>query len=81
MTSHYPPMWGWPHCQRLGYGAQHTPVAAKVLRQLFNVSLFPPMTYENLDYIVEAVKASLVDLGQGKRQAATGMSTRTREEK
>jgi dTDP-4-amino-4,6-dideoxygalactose transaminase len=46
----------------MGYGPAGTPVAAKVLRQLFNVPLFPRMQTEDFDYIIWALKQSVVDL-------------------
>jgi len=62
VTIHYHPVYSWAVFKELGYGPEETPIAEKVTRQLFNVPVFPKMSYDDLDYIVEAIKASLIEL-------------------
>jgi dTDP-4-amino-4,6-dideoxygalactose transaminase len=63
---HYPPLWGFSFYRNLGYGPEGTPVAAQVLRQLFNVPVFPRMCLEEIDYIAWAIRQSIVDLRRGR---------------
>jgi perosamine synthetase len=62
VTFHYPPIWDFSYYRDMGYGPDATPVAARVLRQLFNVPIFPRMTLEDVDYVVWAIKQSVADL-------------------
>jgi perosamine synthetase len=66
VTFHYPPLWNFSFYRNLGYGPQETPVAAKILRQLFNVPVFPRMTMEDMEYIAWAIKESVAELRRGK---------------
>jgi len=66
VTFHYPPLWSFSFYRNLGYGPQETPVAAKILRQLFNVPVFPRMTMEDMEYIAWAIKESVAELRRGK---------------
>jgi dTDP-4-amino-4,6-dideoxygalactose transaminase len=62
VTFHYPPLWNFSFYRDMGYGPEETPIAAKVLRQLFNVPVFPKMSKEDTEYVAWAVKQSVVDL-------------------
>jgi perosamine synthetase len=66
VTFHYPPLWSFSFYRNMGYGPEGTPIAARVMRQLFNVPVFPRMRLENFDYIAWALKQSVADL---KRKA------------
>jgi dTDP-4-amino-4,6-dideoxygalactose transaminase len=66
VTFHYPPLWNFSFYRDMGYGPEDTPVAAKVLRQLFNVPVFPRMQMEDFEYIVWALKQSVSDLKKGR---------------
>jgi dTDP-4-amino-4,6-dideoxygalactose transaminase len=62
VTIHYPPLWNFSFYREMGYGPEETPVAAKVLRQLFNVPIFPWMSIEDIEYVVWALKESLAEI-------------------
>jgi len=62
VTLHYPPMWSFSFYRNMGYGPEETPIAAKVMRQLFNVPVFPRMPMEDIEYIAWALKESVADL-------------------
>lgn len=66
VTFHYPPIWNFSFYRNMGYGPEETPIAAKVLRQLFNVPVFPRMSMEDIEYIAYALKESLADLKRGR---------------
>jgi dTDP-4-amino-4,6-dideoxygalactose transaminase len=59
---HYPPLWNFSYYRNMGYGPQDTPIAAKILRQLFNAPIFPHMKLEDIEYIAWAIKESVADL-------------------
>ncbi|HIC88655.1 MAG TPA: DegT/DnrJ/EryC1/StrS aminotransferase family protein, partial [Anaerolineae bacterium] len=63
---HYPPMWNFSFYRNMGYRPEETPIAAKVLRQLFNVPVFPRMLMEDIEYIAWALKESVADLKQDR---------------
>jgi dTDP-4-amino-4,6-dideoxygalactose transaminase len=65
VTFHYPPLWNFSFYRNMGYGPEDAPIAAKVLRQLFNVPVFPRMAEEDFEYIVWALKQSVSDLKKG----------------
>ncbi|MCC7352507.1 MAG: DegT/DnrJ/EryC1/StrS family aminotransferase [Anaerolineae bacterium] len=65
VTFHYPPLWNFSFYRNLGYGPQDAPIAATVLRQLFNVPVFPRMKMEDMEYIAWAIKESVADLRRG----------------
>jgi perosamine synthetase len=67
VTFHYPPIWDFSYYRDMGYGPDATPVAARVLRQLFNVPIFPRMTLEDVDYVVWAIKQSVAELRRSPR--------------
>ena len=62
VTFHYPPIWNFSFYRNMGYGPDETPVAAKVLRQLFNVPVFPRMPMEDIEYVAWALRESVADL-------------------
>jgi perosamine synthetase len=63
---HYPPIWNFSFYRKRGYGPAGTPIAAKVLRQLFNVPVFPRMPMEDIEYIVWALKESVAELKRNR---------------
>jgi len=62
VTFHYPPLWNFSFYRNMGYGPEETPIAARVLRQLFNVPVFPRMKMEDIEYVAWALKESVADL-------------------
>ena len=56
-----PPLWNFSFYRDMGYGPER-PVAARVLRQLFNAPVFPRITPEDVDYVVWAIKQSIAEL-------------------
>jgi perosamine synthetase len=62
VTFHYPPIWSFSFYREMGYGPDETPVAARVLRQLFNLPVFPRMTQEDIDYLIWAIKQCVAEL-------------------
>jgi len=62
VTFHYPPIWSFSFYRNMGYGPEETPIAAKVLRQLFNVPVFPRMSMQDIEYVAWALKESVADL-------------------
>lgn len=65
VTFHYPPLWDFSFYRNMGYGPEGLPIAEQVLRQLFNVPVFPFMTPAQIDYVAWAIKQSIADLKQG----------------
>jgi len=66
VTIHYPPIWSFHFYRNMGYGPEETPIAAKVMRQLFNVPVFPRMPMEDIEYIAWALKESVADLKRSR---------------
>jgi len=62
VTIHYPPLWQFSYFREMGHGPGDTPVAAKVLRQLFNVPVFPRMSEDEIDYVAWAIRQSVEEL-------------------
>jgi perosamine synthetase len=58
----YPPLWSFTFFRNMGYGPEDTPIAAKILRQIFNVPIFSRLSKDDIDYIVWAVKESAAAL-------------------
>ena len=61
-TIHYPPLWNFSFYRNMGYGPGETPVAEKVLRQLFNAPIFPRMTLEDVEYVIWALKEAVAEV-------------------
>jgi perosamine synthetase len=62
VTFHYPPIWSFSFYRDMGYGPEETPVAARVLRQLFNVPVFPRMAQADVDYVIWAIRQCVAEL-------------------
>lgn len=62
VTIHYRPVYDWTVFKERGYNGDDTPIAARVMRQLFNVPVFSRMNYEDFDYVVWAIKEALAEL-------------------
>jgi dTDP-4-amino-4,6-dideoxygalactose transaminase len=65
VTFHYRPIWSFSFYRDMGYGPDETPIGTKVLRQLFNVPVFPRMPMEDIEYVAWALKESVADLKRG----------------
>ena len=63
---HYRPVYEWTVFKERGYNGDDTPIADKIMRQLFNVPVFARMEYEDFDYIAWAIKEAIVDLRRKK---------------
>ena len=56
---HYPAVWSWEVFDQITHDRRDCPVAEKACREVFSVPLFPTTPFEDLDYIGEALKASI----------------------
>jgi len=63
-AKHYPPVWSWEAFQRLGYGGEGCPVAAKACEQVVSLPVFPHTSEDDCRYIAWAVKQAISDLGR-----------------
>ena len=63
---HYPAVWTWEALAEMGCSEEtaNCPLAAKACRQVFSLPLFPHTTTEDCEYIVWAIKQSLVEAGK-----------------
>ena len=55
----YPPVYDWKIFKDRGYNGDDTPIAAKAMKQLFNLPIFARMQEEDFDYIAWAIKDAL----------------------
>jgi dTDP-4-amino-4,6-dideoxygalactose transaminase len=62
VTIHYKPLYEWTVFKERGYNGDDTPIADKIMRQLFNVPVFAGMEYEDFDYIAWAIKETIDEL-------------------
>ena len=61
--NHYPAVWSWDAFAQQGYSesAANCPIAARACGQVFSLPLFPHTTEDDCEYIVWAIKQSLLE--------------------
>jgi perosamine synthetase len=59
VTIHYRPVYEWKVFRDMGYDGKETPIADRVMRQLFNVPVFSIMEEKDFDYIAWAIQEAI----------------------
>jgi len=56
---HYPAVWSWEAFENIDYDGSNCPVAEKACQQVLTLPIFPKTSMEDLEYIREAIIASI----------------------
>jgi dTDP-4-amino-4,6-dideoxygalactose transaminase len=57
---HYIPINKQPYYRSLGYGNEHTPVMDRYYQECFSLPMYPALTNEEQDYVIEALLSILM---------------------